>query len=127
MNKTDKHSNWFTGCKIWSLLIAGAFIFQIVTKTVYPHIHKLPDGTLVTHAHPYNKSSDSKPIKSHSHASSELILLQNLDFIIPFVFCFFALELILESKSLFKAFRQILLSNYLSLFQNKAPPLFSFF
>ena len=47
------------------------------------HSHKLPDGTIVVHAHPYERSSDSGPFENHHHTATELIFLANLIHFIP--------------------------------------------
>ncbi len=60
--------------RIFSLMLAGLFGLYIVNYAFYTHRHILVDGTVITHAHPYNKS-DSKPFKSHQHSKTELVLL----------------------------------------------------
>lgn len=42
---------------------------------VYYHSHITNDGRLVSHAHPFNKSQDSTPFKSHHHSAIDLLLL----------------------------------------------------
>lgn len=49
----------------------------------YTHRHKLADGTIITHAHPFSKSSDTTPFKSHEHSSDELTFLASLIYFIP--------------------------------------------
>jgi len=60
----------------------------IANKSVFMHTHLLADGTIITHSHPYDKSSDSEPFKSHHHTKVEFVFLQNLD--ILFLTVFFA-------------------------------------
>ena len=50
----------------------------IVNNVVFLHTHKLPDGSIVVHAHPYNKSDDPAPFKKHNHTSKELFHSWNL-------------------------------------------------
>jgi hypothetical protein len=50
----------------------------IVNKSIYLHTHKMHDGTIVSHAHPYNKSDDSKPFKSHHHSDTQLLFFQSI-------------------------------------------------
>ena len=53
------------------------FAFQVYSKALYQHTHKLADGSVVTHAHPFNKSSDNSPFKSHNHRSFEYFILDH--------------------------------------------------
>ena len=47
------------------------------------HSHKLADGTVVVHAHPYERSSDSSPFETHQHTATELVFLASLLHFIP--------------------------------------------
>ncbi len=50
----------------------------ILNKAVFMHAHIMADGTIVAHAHPYDKSDDSKPFKTHHHTTAGLLFFQNL-------------------------------------------------
>ena len=54
---------------------------MIANKAVYLHVHKANDGTLIVHAHPFNKTSDTAPIKKHHHNLLEYVLLSHFDLI----------------------------------------------
>ena len=54
---------------------------MIANKAIYLHVHKASDGTLIVHAHPFNKSSDTAPIKKHNHNLLEYVLLSHFDLI----------------------------------------------
>ena len=41
------------------------------------HTHKV-NGKIITHSHPYNKSNDSGPIKSHHHSKAHYLFLSTL-------------------------------------------------
>ncbi len=58
----------------------------IVNQSAFVHSHKLPDGTVITHAHPFNKN-DSGPFKEHGHSAAIFLLLDNLQ-LFPFVAIF---------------------------------------
>lgn len=62
------------------IVIVGAFSLN---NLIYTHSHILEDGRVITHAHPFDKSSDTDPFKSHLHTSSELIFLANMTFYLP--------------------------------------------
>jgi len=63
-------------------LIAGLLIFSvgllIVNNVVFLHSHKLSNGKIIVHAHPYNKSQDSAPFKKHNHTSKELFHISHI-------------------------------------------------
>lgn len=67
--------NWGNIAKtILGLSIIGLLI---INKVAFVHSHKLPDGTLITHCHPFNKN-DTSPFKHHHHSNATLFLLYNL-------------------------------------------------
>ena len=69
--------------KIITQLILGAMILimaaLLVNKAVYIHVHVLPDGTLITHAHPFNKTSEPVKGQTHHHSSLEFFIFQGLE------------------------------------------------
>lgn len=50
------------------------YIAVLVNGVVFRHAHRLADGTIICHAHPY-KSSPGTQFPSHSHSRDELIWL----------------------------------------------------
>lgn len=50
------------------------YIAVLVNGVVFRHAHRLADGTIICHAHPY-KSSPGAQFPSHSHSRDELIWL----------------------------------------------------
>lgn len=58
---------------------------MMVNKAVYFHVHILPDGTAVTHAHPFNKNSETNKGRSHHHSNVELFLFHNLELLFTMV------------------------------------------
>jgi hypothetical protein len=73
--------------KISQKLIAISLIVIVgihsLNSLVYTHSHKLNNGTIITHAHPFSKSSDTNPFKSHEHSPEELTFLANMIYFIP--------------------------------------------
>ena len=51
----------------------------------YTHSHQLADGTIITHAHPFDTNSDTDPIKAHEHSESELVFLAILSYFLPII------------------------------------------
>jgi hypothetical protein len=62
---------------VWLLL--GLWTLIMLNSVMYRHSHRLPNGKIVSHAHPYKKSSDGSPAKPHEHTDEELALLQLID------------------------------------------------
>ncbi len=95
----------------------------IANKAVFMHTHRLNDGTIIEHAHPYNKSTDSKPYKSHHHTKAELLFFQNFEILSLFVFLTFALLNIFK-KTKYSFYR---ITSYtlacIILHKGRAPPL----
>lgn len=60
-------------------IIAACFLFVflaiVFNSALYTHAHSLPDGTLVVHAHPFDRSGgdDAETPENHSHDCFELV------------------------------------------------------
>lgn len=91
----SRKREWFkqfgTGLMI---LIIG---IMLVNKAVYTHVHILPGGSLVTHAHPFSNSNESNKNSSHQHSSLELYLLDILEVLI---LCAIAASILRPSTSI---------------------------
>lgn len=61
---------------IVAIILIGIVALQLANKSVYLHSHILPDGRLVAHSHPYDKSADDQPFKSHHHKQTEFVILE---------------------------------------------------
>lgn len=61
----------------WLLVLSMGMV--ITNKVVFFHVHKLADGKIVTHAHPFNKSNDAAPFKKHQHTKAELLFYCHID------------------------------------------------
>lgn len=72
-------------------MMIGTIVMLIANKAIFIHVHKLADGTIIIHAHPYNKSNDTKPYKSHHHSDIELLFFQNMEILFLMTFIAFAL------------------------------------
>lgn len=82
-------------------LVFLVFILLIVAnKTFYTHSHVLDDGTVITHAHPYDKGADNAPLKNHHHTTAELLLFNILNFL-PTVAFAFAFAILIKKKPFF--------------------------
>jgi len=65
--------------KTFAILMIGTMGLLIVNKGLFIHSHKLEDGSIIIHAHPYDKNQDSEPFKKHHHSKAEFIFLQSLN------------------------------------------------
>ncbi|MEA3461620.1 MAG: hypothetical protein U9R49_07055 [Bacteroidota bacterium] len=101
------------------ILVMGIFLFN---KAVYTHVHILPDGTLVSHAHPISNSADSNRNTSHQHSSLELFLLDMLELIILSVLAVFILKPIAPSDISGEATKDRLLPALVPVLPGRAPP-----
>ena len=95
MNILNRHNTLST---IISIVLCILFILQIANRTVYFHSHKLENGQIISHAHPYNKSSDSTPFKKHHHSDNEIIILAQLEVLLLLSFVLFALFIVSQYK-----------------------------
>jgi len=57
------------------LLIMGGII---VNSTFFLHAHKINNGKIIFHAHPYRKNAEnSQPLSNHQHSSAEFVVIAN--------------------------------------------------
>lgn len=94
MKLTFKHKM----TKMAAGILAVVFGLFILNNVVFLHAHKLSNGQIIVHAHPYNKCSDSAPLKSHPHTTAEFYHLSHIQllFFVPFIF--FTVQLISGHK-----------------------------
>jgi hypothetical protein len=72
--------------KIITFVMIGIIGMLIVNKSIFTHSHKLADGTFVVHSHPYDRSNDSNPDKTHQHSKTEFLFFQNIEILFPLFF-----------------------------------------
>jgi uncharacterized membrane protein YwaF len=78
--------------KTIAVVLVASMVLVIADKIVFTHSHILADGRVISHSHPYDKTNDSEPFKSHHHTQAELFFFQHIEIFFPFVF--FSLKLI---------------------------------
>ena len=76
--------------RVTAMFMAVMMLLLIINKALFIHTHILDDGTVIVHAHPYNKSEDQEPVKTHHHSNYALLILHHLStlFFISFFFIF---------------------------------------
>ncbi len=105
------------------VLLITLFAFQILNKSLYIHTHKLADGSVIVHAHPYNKSSDTAPVKSHEHTQTEILFLINMKNLWVFAFLSIVMLFIIKEGIIPTATYSVFSSAYIILHKGRAPPL----
>ncbi|WP_460963738.1 hypothetical protein [Spirosoma litoris] len=56
-------------------LLLGLLMLMQINSVVFRHAHRLANGQIVTHAHPYNLFAKSCPLSANPHTTHELLLL----------------------------------------------------
>jgi len=95
---------------------------MLFNKAVYTHVHILPNGSLVTHAHPISNSADNSKNTSHQHSSLELFLLDLLELIILCAIAVFIFQSMAPASTSRKATRNRLLPTLVTVSPGRAPP-----
>lgn len=105
-----------------ALLLAAMLVLLSLNNSYFMHAHRLADGSIVHHAHPFNTQDDAEPIKSHHHSAVEMVLLNSLQFFV-FLFAIGFLLLIVERPRRFFISASIIIRQdcYIHL-NGRAPP-----
>ena len=61
-----------------ALMLAGIVILLALNNSFFLHAHKMADGSIVYHAHPFSKHNDTNPLKTHQHGAIDMVLLNSL-------------------------------------------------
>ena len=112
--------------KTIAYLILGLMCLLIINKAVFLHSHVLADGTVISHAHPYPSTDDSKPFQSHHHTKAAFFLFDNIQLLfnsIPFGLIFFIPNF--RTKVFISGFTKTA-PEYFSSTRNRAPPVMFF-
>ena len=103
--------------KVISLIFLPAVIWIFVNATIDRHTHYTYGGFYLTHAHPYDKTSnDSDTGRSHHHSDNEFLLLN-----------FFADPLATVILGFFFSFFLYAFTLFLTQIQNYPQPLRQFY
>ncbi|MDP3913072.1 MAG: hypothetical protein Q8R96_04965 [Bacteroidota bacterium] len=111
-----------TAKKQIAYLILGLMGLLIINKAVFLHSHVLANGTVISHAHPYQSTDDSKPFQSHHHTKAAFFLFDTIQLLfnsIPFGLIFFIPNF--RTKVFFSSITQIA-PEYFSSTRSRAPP-----
>ena len=101
-------------------------LLMFVNASVNKHSHKLPNGEIIVHAHPYQSSGTEAPTSGHNHSKEEYLfygLLNNtlnLTLIVSFILIIFISQSNIR-QLFFYEFQNDL--RFLKTDRNKAPPI----
>ena len=105
-------------------------LFMLTNAVVFRHAHRLPDGTIVVHAHPFLPKAlggdGSDPVQPNNHSKQQLIWLDALtDVAYPFAepafFAFQGVVSVLTSVEFWTDY-QLIISRTFVCFQHRGPP-----
>ncbi len=110
--------------KLVSYFLVGIIVLLNANRAIYTHAHIQEDGTIIHHAHPYEKSSDSHPFQSHKHTNSQLLYYQNIEILFLTLSILFSVLLVYEYLTILifqinKGFS----FKPVNLYKGRAPPL----
>jgi len=94
----------------------------IANKGLYTHTHKLENGSVITHSHPYDKNQDSEPFKKHHHTKAEFIFFENLNVLFLSIFLIISFLSLVRKKISFIDIEKIYFTQLSFHYQGRAPP-----
>ena len=102
--------------------MVGVMGLLIANKGLFTHTHKLNDGRLVTHAHPYDKKQDSEPYKKHPHTKYEFLFFENLNILFLSTILILSILAIVRKKVSFVDVEKIYFRLFAFSYLGRAPP-----
>lgn len=112
--------------RTFALLMIGVMGMLIANKGLNLHSHKLDNGKIVMHSHPFNKNQDSNPFKSHQHTNIEFLVLENLGILFFLVFLTITLFALIRKKTFYDNNKKGKLKILPYSYPGRAPPLIKF-
>jgi hypothetical protein len=73
--------------RVFIYILVAVILFTVINNYFFLHTHKLPDGRVVAHAHPFKSDKSSNNV-NHQHSEAELLfihLINNLLFALIFL------------------------------------------
>jgi len=119
MDQLRKYSNLFF------IIIFLLFVWFNFNTFYFAHFHITEDGRLISHAHPYQKNTNTNNIPDHTHTKNELfVLAQIYKVLFLILFLIFIIKFIINCKnSFFRNYRIILKSIVLGTIVIRGPPI----
>ncbi|MBE9517401.1 MAG: hypothetical protein IMY68_02490 [Bacteroidetes bacterium] len=101
------------------ILVMGCLL---VNQALYTHTHVMPDGSIVSHAHPFSKNAGCNKNTTHQHSSAELFLLYLLNVLILCALAAFVLKRSASTNLFREASLDRLLPALVPVSPGRAPP-----
>lgn len=114
--------------KIIAFVSLALVALILCNNAIYLHSHKLADGQIIVHAHPFDKSGTSSlPGESHKHSKTEFLFYDQLTLLFPILLLVYRL-LKFEKKKIKLKFNLDSYSNtYRFRINGRSPPLLARF
>lgn len=112
--------------KYFAIVLVGVVGLLTLNNALFMHIHKLPCGQLVVHAHPFastNQSSNDQP--SHQHSKVELLVFDSLLLLYSNTTSCRALVVDQNQEIILFPYRATIRQNAPQNISNKAPPTYN--
>jgi predicted membrane protein len=108
---------------LWLIAIVGLLTLN---NALFMHLHRLADGTLIVHAHPFDKSNpENTSSNSHQHTKLELLFFDSL--LILFILGLLQITIKNTGSNItrIRSFNYLIRQNSPQVITNKAPPVFA--
>jgi hypothetical protein len=99
--------------------------FVIVNDVSNMHVHRLDNGQMVIHAHPFNKSQDSDPVKNHHHSTFDFLQIQQAQILFWVAFITFSFYKILLKEFKVDTYTSFTNPFHINQQRDRAPPVFA--
>ncbi len=101
------------------IVVFGLFVLN---NALFLHAHQLSNGRIILHAHPYKKSQDAAPIKTHDHTAAELFHIGHLQMLF-FIFVALAVTVFrTDQKRVYAYIHPFLYLDYHARSRGRSPP-----
>jgi len=101
------------------ILIMG---IMLINKAIYTHVHVLPDGSVIVHAHPFSKNTENNKGNSHHHSNLDIFLLEMMNVLILSTIITITLKLFAQSAQFNPPTEEQLFPSLIPLSPGRAPP-----
>ena len=110
------------------ILLFPAISWLIINSTINGHYHKLDNGEIIYHCHPYKHNNNkNSPFEDHKHTESEYFIIAQVSNPVMLLFIFLILIgqfIPLCKKIIISEDFNLLLKTYLFVNNYRSPPIF---
>lgn len=113
--------------KYFAIFLVAIVGGLILNNILFIHLHLLPDGEIIVHAHPFSKTQQAEnPLQPHQHSKVEILFFDSLLLLFVAAILHQLSAVVRKWKAQNVHYSYILLQNTPQVITNKAPPSFSF-